>query len=90
VLAGAGTGATAAGLALGIVSNRQGLALLPALSRDAASWDGNIDAYSDLRTREGVGAAMAAAGSAAIVGVVVSLVVERTARRRRLGREVRR
>jgi hypothetical protein len=86
-LLGAGGGAAAFGFVFSRASHDQGMNLYPGLEADAVSWDANIDGYNDFRTREGVGAAVAAAGSAALVGGLVSLLVDRAVKETRRGRE---
>ena len=84
VLLGVGGGVAAFGAVMSGVSHQRGLALFPSLEVDGASWDAGIGEYNAHRDRERVGVALSVAGSAAVIGGIVSAIVHATSRKKRV------
>jgi tetratricopeptide (TPR) repeat protein len=83
ILMGAGGGAAAFGAAFGSTSHDQGMDVYPGLETDPTYWDSNHTAYDAFRDQERVGVAVAAAGSAALVGGIVHLIVDQALKDKR-------
>jgi tetratricopeptide (TPR) repeat protein len=83
ILMGAGGGAAAFGFAFKGVSHEQGVVIYPGLETDPSYWDANHEAYDAFRDQERVGVALAAAGSAALVGGIVHLIVDQALKDKR-------
>jgi tetratricopeptide (TPR) repeat protein len=79
ILFGAGAGATAAGFSIAGGAHGRGTAMLPSLRETGASWDANSGEYVQLQNAERAGAVLGAVGSAALVGGLVRLIVDRVA-----------